>query len=185
MPEFDQLRRLVILGCQTSERRVECDQVVTDIRGRQQVIVDGHSFSIPAMLLSTVSTCSVDENAPHGQGGGGEEVPAAVEMLVADHSQIGLVNECGGVQAMAAGLSGNPRSGKLPQFVVDERQQFRRGSAVACRGGVKQLCHIGHNHIAYQPLAAGPKENATLPWPRVGTPQALSLAAIERSARIV
>ncbi len=38
----------------------------------------------------------VDQDPPHRFRGGGGEVPAAVEMLVSDQPQVGLVHEGGG-----------------------------------------------------------------------------------------
>ena len=40
----------------------------------------------------------VNQNAPHRLGRRREEVPAPVEFLIADQSEIGFVNQCGRLQ---------------------------------------------------------------------------------------
>ena len=65
----------------------------------------------------------VDQNPPHRFGRGGEEVAAAVEVLVADQPQVRLVDQGGGVEGVPGVLRGHPRGRELPQLVVDERQQ--------------------------------------------------------------
>jgi hypothetical protein len=46
-------------------------------------------------LLTIPAVGGLDEDAPHGLGRGGEEVPAAVELLVAKKPQIGFADEGG------------------------------------------------------------------------------------------
>src|SRR5262249_22717741 len=86
----------------------------------------------------------LDEDPPHGLGGGGEEVAAAVEVLVTHQPQIGLMDQRGGVEGMAGGFRGQARGGELPQLVVDERQEVGSSLAVAGSGSVKEAGHRGH-----------------------------------------
>jgi hypothetical protein len=65
-------------------------------------------------------------------------VAAAFEVLVPDQPEICLVNEGGGVQGVARFLLGHPCLGKLPQFVVDEREQISGCQAVAGRSGIQE-----------------------------------------------
>jgi len=90
----------------------------------------------------------VDEDAAHGLGGGGEEVPAAVPAEPvggADQPEVRLVNQGGGLECLVGGLGGHACGGELSQFVVDEREQLRGGVAVAGRRRVEQASHIGHS----------------------------------------
>lgn len=60
---------------------------------------------------------------------------AVVELLVADESQIRLVDEGGGVERLAQEKPGQTRRGELPQLVVHEREQLRGGLTVTVVGG--------------------------------------------------
>src|SRR5262249_13534561 len=62
----------------------------------------------------------------------------------ADETQVRLVNQGGGVEAVAGRLGGQARSGELAQLVVDERQEIRRGLAIAPGGGFEQSGDGGH-----------------------------------------
>jgi len=88
--------------------------------------------------------CVIDEYPPHGLGGGGEEVPAPVERLVADEPQVRLVDEGGGVQGVAGGLGGHAYGGEGPQLVVHEWEQIGRGLAVTGPCGFEKAGHVGH-----------------------------------------
>jgi hypothetical protein len=46
----------------------------------------------------------IDEDAAHGLGGGGEEVIAAVEALLADQAQVGLVDQGGRLEGVSGRL---------------------------------------------------------------------------------
>ena len=89
----------------------------------------------------------IDEDSPHGFGGGGEEVSAAVELLIADQPQVGFVNQRGGVEGVAGGFGGHARGGELPELIVDERQQLSGGLAVAGRGGFEELGDLDHSRF--------------------------------------
>ncbi len=82
--------------------------------------------------------------AAHRLGRGGEEMTAAVELLVANQPQVGFVNEGGGVERVVGTFRGHARRGELPQFVIDEGEQLGGGAAVAGRGGIEKAGQIGH-----------------------------------------
>ena len=90
---------------------------------------------------------SVDEDAAHGLGGGGEEVPAAVPvlgLLAAQQPQVRLMHQRGRLQGLAGPFVGQPLGRELAQLVVDERQQLLRGVRVALFDGSQDLRDIGH-----------------------------------------
>ena len=100
----------------------------------------------------------VDEDATDGFGGGGEEVPAAVELLVPDEPEVRLVDEGGGVEGVLGGFGRHARRRKFPQLVVHEREQFRSGAAVTGRGGVEEAGHVGHGgECTHPPVSGTPK----------------------------
>jgi len=88
------------------------------------------------------------QDAAHGLGRGGEEVPAAVPAgtgLGADQPEIRLVNQGGGLEGVVGPLPGHAGGGELPQLVVHEREQVGRGLVVAGRGRVEKSRHKGHS----------------------------------------
>ena len=87
----------------------------------------------------------IDQHPPHGLGGGREEVPAALEPLVADQPQVRLVDEGRGLKRLPGRFGRHPRGGELPQLVVHERQQVGRGPAVAGRRRIEETGHSKHN----------------------------------------
>src|SRR5439155_3487169 len=75
-----------------------------------------------------------DEDPPHGLGGGGEEVPAAVPvwgLLDIDQADVGFVDQGGGLQRLAWPFVRHLFGRQLAQLVVDQRQELLRGVRVA------------------------------------------------------
>lgn len=95
-------------------------------------------------LLAVPVSGVVDQDAPHRLGRGGEEVPPAVEVPVADQPEVGFMHQRGGIEGVARLLRRHPRSGELPQLLINEREEFGGGAAVARRTGVENLCHFRH-----------------------------------------
>ena len=79
---------------------------------------------------------------PHCFRRGGKEVPPAAEALVADQSQVGLMDQGGGVEGVSGLLRGHPSGRELAQFGVYKWKQLGRGLAVAGRSGL----HLLHRH---------------------------------------
>jgi hypothetical protein len=80
-----------------------------------------HADVSPTGLGSPLAASDLDQDVPHGLGDGGEEVPTAVELLVADKTQVHLVNQRGGVETVAAGFRGQARGGELALLLVGQR----------------------------------------------------------------
>ena len=90
---------------------------------------------------------SFDQDAAHGLGGRGEEVPATVPLLrflAADQTQVRLMDQRGGLKRLAGCLGGHPSGGEFPQFVVNEWEEVGGRFWVSTRGRVEQAGHIGH-----------------------------------------
>ncbi len=106
-------------------------------RSREQV---GSALSrstrarLPPRLTPMSAAGVFDQNPAHGFGRGRKEMPAAIPGpvgLAADQSQIGFVDERGGLERLPRRLSRQPLCSEPPQLVVDERQQLASGAGLA------------------------------------------------------
>ena len=94
------------------------------------------------MLDSPVVTSALDQDAPHGQRRGGEEVPASIPLpRLLGHAKVGFVDERRGLECLVRlPLAGQPRSRQLPKFVIDfgnERAGASGAVGIARSGGHK------------------------------------------------
>ena len=129
------------------------------ILGEGTDLIEQLEPSPPARPLQPVPIPGmVDQDPPHRFRRGGEEVPPAVEVLVADQPQVRLMDQGGGVEGVPWCLGGHLRGGKVPQFVIDERKQFRGGLAVSLLGGFNETGYIRHKSLVYKTLN-GPSPN--------------------------
>ncbi len=81
---------------------------------------------------------AVDEDPPHQLRGHREEVRAILPAhpLVIDQAQIRLIDELGGLQAMAAALPAHVASGEPMQLVIDNGRQSIQGFLIATAPGL-------------------------------------------------
>jgi hypothetical protein len=103
-----------------------------------------------AVLSGSFTAGGVHQNSAHGFGRGREEMPAVLPACLvgrADQSEICLVDQGRGLKCLTGGFVRHARSGKLPQFVVDEREEIGGSLVVACRGSVQKESHVGHDKI--------------------------------------
>src|SRR5205807_5538587 len=92
----------------------------------------------PAMLVAMFTTGLLDQNPPHGLGGGGEEVAPAVPVLgpVNVHqAEIGFVNQGGSLKGLPWVLLGQLPPCQFAQLMVDKRQELLGGVRIALLDG--------------------------------------------------
>ena len=78
------------------------------------------------MAKTTFAVSTLDQDAPHGLGRGGEEMAAAVPIVarvLADQADEGLVNEGGRLKCLLGFLLGQSYRGELAKLVINERQE--------------------------------------------------------------
>ena len=134
-PELDQLGLARVLRFELPEGLVQGEQAVAVplLQGRLDVVEVEPAASAPG-LAGLLVPGPVDQDAPHGLGGRGEEVPAAVPvpgLLPAHQPEVGLVDQGGGLERLARLLLGQLLGRQLAQLVVDERQELLGGVRVA------------------------------------------------------
>ena len=122
--ELNQLSGLRSVGGQVAERLVQRQQLVVFVRLGDVQSVQSDALAIAAVLGPAFAAGVVDEDATHRLGGSGEEMAATVPVLVrivADQTQIGFVDQSGGVERLSRLLVGEFLGGQKTQFVVDQR----------------------------------------------------------------
>ena len=68
------------------------------------VVVEGVLLKLPAVAQPALATGLLDEDAAHGLGGGGEEVPATAParwLIAPDQTEVGLVDQSGRLKRLA------------------------------------------------------------------------------------
>jgi hypothetical protein len=133
------MRFLRMLLRESVERFVQGKQFVV-FGGRRDAIWVEVGTPLPASAFGRLMAARLfDENAADRLGRGGEEVTAALELLIADESQIGFVNEGRRVERLARLLAGEPVRRELAELVVDERQQLRGSLLIAAIRRLEEL----------------------------------------------
>ena len=142
--------REFVFGLQLVERLVDGE----DFLGRRdrldllrpELFPGDSSAGLPTAFVTRV----LDEHPPHGFGGGGEEVSAAVPAfgaLLIDKPHVSLVHQGGGLQRVVGRLVRHPGGGEFAQLVVDQRQQLLGRRRVALFDRFQHAGHIGHSPI--------------------------------------
>ncbi len=72
-------------------------------------------------------------------------------LVAADESQVGFVNQGGGLECLPRPLVGKPASGQATQLVVDQGQQLGGGVRVALLNRVQEMRDVAHSdeHTGY------------------------------------
>jgi hypothetical protein len=75
-----------------------------------------------------------------------KKCPRAGPVLVlrTGEPQPGFVNEGGGLKCLARGFVRHFARGELAQFVVNQRQQLRRGTRITGLGGIQDFLDVSH-----------------------------------------
>src|SRR5262249_22314313 len=101
----------------------------------------------PAVPGGRLVASGIDQDAAHGLGGGGKEVPAALPARPLggpDQPEGRLVNQGGRLEGLVGRFARQPRRPELPQLVVDEGEQFGGGRGAAGRRGAQESRRLGH-----------------------------------------
>jgi hypothetical protein len=143
----DQLSGLRLYRHQPGQRLVQRQQVFGALRGSDGEAIEVEPLAPAAPLDAAASAGAFDEDAAHGLGGGGEEVPAAVprRRLVHVHqAKVRLMHQRRGLERLPRLLLGEPLPRQPAQLVVDQRQQLIGGLGVALFDGGKDARDLAH-----------------------------------------
>ena len=123
--KFNKFRFYVVSNGQPVQRFTHGKELIVTVWRYQVHFLNFHTYLATAMTEGLFATGSFNENAPHGFGGGREEVGAVLKLclsVVADETEPGFVDEIGGLQRLTCGFVGHSMRGEAAQFSVNERQ---------------------------------------------------------------
>jgi len=97
-------------------------------------------------LLTLFPPSRFDQDSAHGLGRGGEEMSAAVPMgwTTADQPEPCLMDQGCGLEGVAGRFLGHLVRCQLAQFLIDQREQFLCGFAIALLDALKDLGDVAH-----------------------------------------
>src|SRR5947208_691581 len=119
-------------SARATQRLVEREKVV--VGGGGGVVGEVDPAGSAAPLLPPLPSGRLDEDAPHGLGGRGEEVGSPVPGPVRvgpDQPQVRLVDQRGGLERLPSGLVRQVPSSQPAQFGVDQREEVTARLPVA------------------------------------------------------
>ena len=107
---------------------------------------EGRAFHATAMPVGSLVPGIVNEDAPHGFGGGGEKMGAVLPdgLAVAAGKEPGFVDEGGGLQGLARGFAGEFLRGEFAQLVADQGQQPLGGLGIVRWAGCQAGGRFAH-----------------------------------------
>jgi hypothetical protein len=108
-----------------------------------------------------VLACVVDEEPAHDLTRHPVEMRAAppVDPSLVDQFQVGLVNQCGGLEGMVGAFAPQLAGGDAAQFVIDERQQSVERARITSRPVVEQPGEVaGRSHQVIGYTLSGHKD---------------------------
>src|SRR5437899_7296551 len=144
--QFDNLRLLGGKPLKLFERVVELQNNFFADRSGDLNLIQRDLLGILAVPHTEPPPGSVYEDMSHGFCSGAEEMPAVLPslMLIADQPQIRLMHQSGGLQSLSGRQEGPFVGGESAQFLIDQREQFVSGFAVAVLDPLEDLGDIAH-----------------------------------------
>ena len=113
-------------------------------------VIEADAQPVATAFDAPLAAGVLDEDAAHGLGRRGEEVPPAVPVLRLLHvhqPQVGVVDQGRRLQRLARRFLRKALGGQLAQLVVDQRQQLLGRAGVAGLDGGQDLGHLAHGRF--------------------------------------
>jgi len=130
--QFHEFGGVRIAGTELGKGLVQSNEFVVEGDVDQIFVREFAAAPRPALTLAALPANLVDQDAPHGFGGGGKEVARGCSTAGPySHLRGGgrLRGPDGSLQRLAGRLLGHFLGGQLAQLIVDQRQELLRGVA--------------------------------------------------------
>ena len=106
---------------------IQGQKVFAELRCSQLDVVEVVTHESAAVLTGTLAAGIVDQDAAHGLGRSGEEVPPTVPTIIVfatEQTKIRLVDQGRGLESLTGLLPGKLLGGQAAQFVVYQREKL-------------------------------------------------------------
>lgn len=133
---------------QSCQRLVQREQPLRFLLAWIGVIGQFNPLEITAALVPAFAAGIVNQNMPHGQRRGGEEMGPPLPMSIrigADQTKISFVYECGRLQCLPVLFLFEITSSQSAQFLVHHGQQQLRGLRFAAADSIQKLRNLVHD----------------------------------------
>jgi hypothetical protein len=147
-PQLHQLRLGRIFLCERLKSFVQIKKI---IGGDLREDVDLPEFDSPAVAAAfdaVLAAGVLDEDPPHGFGGGGKEMAPPVPawlIAAADKAQVRFMDEGRGLEGLTGRLVRQPVGRQVPQLLINEREQAGGSLLVTGRCSINETTHVGHS----------------------------------------
>ena len=162
--QFDNAGLIRMLDFEIPQRIVKRQQVELLVSHGSNNFGQSQPSQSSAPLLRCAPAGAVHQNAPHGLGGGSEEMPAAIPLpgsVRVDESEIRLVHERRGLERLARLLTSQILGRQPAELVVDQGQQLTGGARIAAFDGRQYACDFAHRAPApYEISLVDPKRRS-------------------------
>jgi hypothetical protein len=141
---------------------------ITPLREMLVMLLQLDPRAAAAVLDALLAAGGLDEDAPHGLGGGREEVAAMVPPVAvgrADQPELRFVDQGGRLEGVAGRFGCQSGGGELAQLVVDEREELGDGVALPASHARQDTRHLAHGRLRECRRA---RPSATPPHPFAG-----------------
>ena len=174
---------------QAPEDLVEPQDGLGRLVAHRGFLVEGDGRRAPAPPQRSPAPGGVDEDAPHGLGGDGQEVGAVLprDALDADETEIGFVDEAGGLDRVGRAFAAEARPREAAKLLVDLREQRVEGlpTAPARRDQeIRDVRALPHEAHSIPTPAAGSQGRRQGTRTRAGGPGPFSMRVSSSSLRL-
>jgi hypothetical protein len=131
--QFDDLTLSRVQFSEAMQSGVHLKQLGRLFRRKNKAFVKRNDWPPTATLFSQVSAGVIDQNVPHDLGGNREEVRTILPTRrgLLHQSQVGFVDECGGLQSMVHSFAPHVSCSHLPKFAVNQWHELGCGLLIS------------------------------------------------------
>ena len=136
--------------------------------------IERNLLPIAPVLGASLAARIVNQDAAHGLGRRGEEMPSTVpvlDVLRTEQTKVRLMNQGRRLECLARIFLGQPGRRQLPQLFIDQGQELCGRERVALLDGGQDACDIAHwRHRKGErlcgPTSPNPRQPGPAPLPR-------------------
>src|SRR5436190_1670371 len=123
---------------------------------RRRDVIKVHTDATAAAFLALLVPRVIDKNPPHGFGGSGKEMAAAVPQILSqwvEQTQVGFVNQRRRFERLPRFFLGQLLRSQFAKLIVNERKEVFRGMGIALGNRVqypRKFLHAHHGRTSFE-----------------------------------